>query len=643
MNAAINLTENDYVLWNDARWVVNSVDQLGVVMSNAKLPNAAPRHFEHSFLQSASNDGRLKVIVSNGSIAPVNLSRSEQREADMLVALCEALKKCDSPFGKLPEAEQTREIKYKGQVIARRVLDEHGYTDTKTFSKSKIGRIVGHYQETGGDFETLVIKSRKTQGKTLPAEVEAYVKWCIHSWYLGKNKPSVSAVYNLMVKKAPDGIAELLLSESTFRRRIDKLNKGLVIKMREGEAALKQYLRGAGKSINVDGIMDRVEMDAMHIVLGVMDDAGNFLGYFTVYFAIDFKSRSVVGWHIEVKKKLRGETSAGVMSCFRHMLDNRKAKGSNALFAVAGIPDMAVMDHGPAYANKSVRNLCRKLGISPQYTGTKRGWGKPVAEAFVKRLRGRFFENIKGYRNTKHIKVRDSERPEFENCVKLSELKLALEDFVINGYQKRKHEGLDFDTPQRVWDRMYKILPPRLAGDIDRQVFKTNVRTYKMHYVLGIRKDSQTFDSEELKGWYRQLNSNSNKSPSLPFEVYFDPGDASEVVVVHPKTGECLTVPNVNLLNVIGKSFIEAKAQKLANKAMPDESDEFSCLDKLSNNKKPKRPVSRSHSKVPLDDGDSSLDMNHILDSVSQIDEALAADGFEDVMYDNMDDWGTDE
>lgn len=640
MNAAINLSENDYVLWNDARWVVNSVDKLGVVMSNAKVPNAAPRHFEHSFLQSASNNGRLKVIVTNGGIAPTVLSRSEQREADMHVALCEALDKCDSPFGELPEAKQTREIKYKCQVIARRVLDEYGYNDNRTFSKSKIGRIYKHYRDTGGDFETLVIKSRKTQGKSLPAEVEAYVKWCIRSWYLTKNKPSVPAVYNMMVKKAPDGIAELLPSESTFRRRINKLNKALVIKHREGEAALKEYLRGSGKSIKTDFIMERVEMDAMHISLGIKDDDGNFLGYCTVYFAVDFKSRSVVGWHIEVKKKLAGENAASVMACFRNMLDTRKSKGSGALFCLAGIPDLVVMDHGTAYANKAIRKLCKKLGISIQYTGTKRGWGKPVAEAFVKCLRGRFFKNIKGYRHTKYLKKLESARPEHENCVKLSELKLALEEFVNNGYQKRKHEGLDFDTPQRVWDKSYKQLPPRIADSIDRQLFKTKLRTYKVHHVLGIRIDYQTFNSNALKKWYVELDTANNKSSSIPFDVYSDPEDASEIVVVHPNTGECLTVPNTDLEHTIGKSFIEAKAKKVANKSLPDESDEVSCLQMMTKNPKKKGKSTRPHTDVPLDDGNKELDFNQILNDINEADEPFEDDDFLEAMSDADEDWG---
>lgn len=641
MSAALNLSENDFVLWNDARWVVNSVDQLGVVMSNARVPNAAPRHFEHTFLQSARNDGRLKIIVSDGGIAPATLSRSEQREADMLRTFCEQVEKRGRPFGKLPEHEQTRGIKYNSQVIARRVLDEYGFTDTKTFSKSKIGRILEHYRDTGGDFEALVIKTRKRQGKPLPAEVEAFVKWCIKSWYLAKNKPTESFVYKMMKEKAPDGIAELLPSESSFRRRIDGLNKALVIKHREGEAALKEYLRGSGKSIKTDYIMERVEMDAMHITLGVKDDDGNFLGYFTVYFAVDFKSRSVVGWHIEVKKKLTGkESAAAVMACFKNMLDTRKPKGSGALFCLAGIPDEVVMDHGTAYANTAIRKLCKKLGISIQYTGTKRGWGKPVAEAFVKCLRGRFFKNIKGYRHTKYLKKVDSTRPEHENCVKLSELKLALEDFVNNGYQKRKHEGLDFDTPQRVWDKHYKTLPPRLADSVDRQLFKTKVRTYKVHYVLGVRKDGQTFNSNALKNWYVGLDTTGNKSSSIPFDVHFDPEDASEIVVVHPKTGECLTVPNTNIENTIGKSFIEANAKKVANKARPDESDEFSCHQWLSKNPKKKRKVNRPHTEIPMDDGSQKIDLQKIMDDANGDDERLTDDDFLEAMSADDEDWG---
>lgn len=639
MTTSSNLAINDNILWGNARWIVNAVDSEQITMTNAY--NNCPRAFTRTFIESACNEHKLKIIVSNTGITTTRLTPTEQQEANLLLAIAEALSACDSPFSKGNSGDEPNT--YNCQIVARKVLDENGFEDRKTPSKSRLGRILTHYRNTGGDFESLVLKTRKKKGKTLPIEVEAIVQRYINEHYLVKNKPSVSLVYAEMLEQAPENLKPLLPSESSFRRRINKLNRGIVILKRQGDAAYKEYMRGCGKKITAENLLERVEMDAMHIVLGVVDDNGNFLGYVTMYFAIDFASRSVVGWHIEVKKKLRGEKTSGVMACIRNMLRTETPHGLSCLFPVGGIPDEIVMDHGTAFANKRIRSLCQSLCISIQYTGTKRGWGKPIAEAFVKYLRSRFFRQIKGYRDSNNIKNLDTKRPEHENCVKLSELKIAAEDFVHNGYQKRKHSSLELDTPQNVWDRLYPKLPPRQADIFDSQLFKTEHTSRKLHQVRGITLEYQTFQCPKLKRWFVELDTEKNRSQSIPMDVYFDPNDASEIVVIHPETGECLTVPNVIKSKVISKSFIEANAKRVANKQKEDESDNCSSLAKLSSNPKSKNKRKRSHSKVPLDDGSKPFDMKQVLDEYEQgFDEDSEFDEFDNLDSDTDEEWGFD-
>jgi hypothetical protein len=572
-----NLNTNDTLLWGNERCSVKAIDHEGVIL--CKGLSRSPFSYTWSALNRAQKKGKLQLVIKNEEIKVNQLTDSEQREADMLQNLAETLCADDKPFGKLSDSERIQidapdnEKKYQCQVIARAIYDKHGFKTRKTPSKSTCGRILDHFMAEG-EFETVVIRTRKRKGKTFSIEVEANIQWYIQNMYLKRNKPSIKATFNKMFRKAPAGLRVILPVYNTFKKRVQDLPKGSVILTREGQAAYDEYMRTSSEPISAEHVLERVEMDAMHIVLGVKDDEGRFLGYVTVYFAVDYASRCAVGWHIEVKRKLRGERADSVMSCIRNMLSEDVQNGSNPLRPIGGKGDVFIMDHGPAFANKGIRALCKSLNISIQYTGTKRGWGKPVAEGFVKYLRGRFWRNIEGYRDSGNIKTRDSQRPEHDNCVYLSELKVALEDFVHNVYHHEEHPEEDGETRQEVWNRLYPKRPPQLVDIEDRQVFKVMHKTCKVHSVRGVTLLNQTFQSSELKTLYCSVDKMSNKTSSIKMDIYYDANDASEIVVVNPVTHERLTVPNRQSAKVFDKSFIEANAKSKHHRQKRKEAEE---------------------------------------------------------------------
>lgn len=584
---ADNLHTNDTLLWGNERCSVKAIDHEGVILF--KGANRSPFSYTWSALNRAQQKGKLKLVIKNEEVKVNQLTDSEQREADMLHELAEALCTYDKPFKKLTSSERIqidapdKHKIYQCQIIARKIYDTHGFKTRKTPSKSACGRILDHYLAEG-EFETAVVRTRKRKGKAFPMEVEANIHWYIQNMYLKRNQPSIRATFNEMVRKAPAGLKAMLPVYNTFKRRAQNLPKGNVILARKGQAAYDEYMRTSSDPISAENVLERVELDAMHIVLGVKDDKGQFLGYVTVYFAIDFASRCAVGWHIEVKRKLRGERADGVMSCIRNMLSEDVQNGNNPHCPIGGKGDVLIMDHGPAYANKGIRALCDSLKISLQYTGTKRGWGKPVAEAFVKHLRARFLRNIEGYRDSGNFKNLDSQRPEYDNCVYLSELKVALEHFVRNVYNQGEHPEEDGETRQEVWNRLYAKRPPELVDIEDRQVFKVMHKTCKVHSTRGVTLLNQTFQSDELKAMYCSIDKMSNKTSSIKMDIYYDANDASEIVVVNPITKEKLTVRNRKFANVFGKSFVEANAKREHYRQKKKEAEEKEAAEAAQNN-----------------------------------------------------------
>jgi len=354
-------------------------------------------------------------------------------------------------------------------------------------------------------------------------------------------------------------------------------------------------------------------MDAMHIVLGVMDDNKNFLGYFTLYLAIDCASRAVLGYHIELKKKLVGETPSGVMASLRNVLSVDMPLGTNYIYPIGGKPDEVILDHGRAYCNKAMRQSCQSLGISIQFTGTKMGWGKGIIEGFVKTLRKRFFSNIKGYRDGKKIKIRCSQRPENDNCVYLSELKCALDHYIHNEYHNTKLSGIELSTPKKEWERLYRVAPPVLVDEQDKCFFRTETNTRKMEQARGVTLKYQTFKTLDHSSFFSEIDTVSNKNASVKVEVYWDNTDASRITIVHPLTGELKTAYNVNNRIPEGMSFIEVNARRENNKLANEDCEPKSYLPILSEQKKKSKTQKRQHTSVPDDD----IDLNAILDGKS--------------------------
>lgn len=644
MSTALDLTFGDSVLWGSARWKVNAIDDEQVIMTN--MTTRQLRGFPLETFNSAANDGKIKRIAQASSIQEASLTKSQKDEAEMLAELGEALYAMDRPFGRTGESDKLRY--YNAQITARMILDNHGFKDKKTFSKTKLEKILKYYRNNGGDFTFYVNKSRKKQGSKLPEEVDVYIQWWIDNVYLTKNKPTVTSVYKRMRLKAPLEIQQQIPSESTIRRKINALDMGTIILKRDGKTAHTEYMRGIGKKIKTEHVMERVEMDAMHLILGVLDDEGRFLGYATIYFAVDFTSRATVGWHVEVKQKLRGESTSGVMNCFKSMLDTTMPAGLDYLHPIGGIGICVHLDQGVAYANKQVIALCKALKISIQYTGTKSGWGKPVAEAFVKAFRNYFGRDVEGYRHKDDIRKGDTEHAKHENCVYLSELKRAIRHFVYFEYNQTRHDGLKGEKPADVWDKVYPKLPPMLPDEMDTHLFMGEADSRRLHSVRGITLDKQTFQSKALKQMFCELDTKKNNSKSIPVDVRFNPEDASTIIVVNPQTGECLLVPNIDE-TTYGQSFIEANAQARANhqkrkeeQRKREENQEAMAIDMLSKSRVKKKPKNRPSDSVPLDDGSEPFTMDDIRKLLNSAKPECDSDIESDILGEDDSDWGVE-
>ena len=610
MNLSVAMSpKSEWMLQGDINKVINIKNDF-VYLEN--LENSNVRKFSISYLEKLAANDELRVVHTDEGFQAIHVTSSQQRHADALLAIAKELHEMKGYLSETGFKDKDR--KYKGQIVARRIFDERKLSQLNIPSKSELSRIRVFYRKelakgVTPDFTKVMVKTRNKQGKPLAPEIEELLTKAINEHYLTLEQPSVSSTYRYLESIAPDNLRPFLPKEGLLRTRIKSLPRGKVILGREGETAYKTYKRSTGGKFEINRILERVELDAMHVVLGLVDDEGNYLGYFTLYLAIDCASRCIVGYHIEPKKKLRGETPEGVFASIRSIFSRYLPPGVSYKFPLAGIPECAVMDHGPGYFNKRVYSLLEKQKIDIQFTGTKMGYGKPHVESFVKTLRKRFFPNIEGYRDPKKIPYKDR-RPEHDNCVKLSELRHVLDYYIHKDYHESKHSELG-TSPKLMWEKLYQEAPPIQAADINHTLFRTELVTRNMDRYRGITLNGQRYYSAELVAMFDECDLNGNTKPSVLFDVYYDPNDAQAISVINQHSGEVVTAYNRSMRVKPGMGFVEANAPYNQD-FEPDETPNLLCEVKKMG-RYPKAKGKGSENKQVQDSGE----IDEILDDMN--------------------------
>lgn len=615
MNLSVAMSSSsEWMLQGDLNKVLNIKDDF-VYLEN--LENSNVRKYSISYLERLASNDELRVVLTDEGYQAIHVTESQQRHADALLAIAKELHDMKGYLSRTGFKDKDRQ--YKGQIVARRIFDERKLAHLNVPSKSELSRIRVFYRTelaegVTPDFTKVMVKTRNKQGKLLAPEIEELVTKAINEHYLTLQQPSVSSTYRYLESIAPENLKPFLPKEGLLRTRIKELPRGKVILGREGETAYKVHTRSTGGKFEINNILERVELDAMHVVLGLVDEDENYLGYFTLYLAIDCASRCIVGYHIEPKEKLRGETPEGVLASIRSIFSRYLPQGVSYKFPLAGLPECVVMDHGPGYFNKRVYSLLEKQKIDIEFTGTKMGYGKPHVEALVKTLRKRFFPNIDGYRDPKKIPHKDK-RPEHDNCVRLSELRHVLDYYIHKDYHQSKHNELG-TSPKLMWEKLYKDVPPLQAKDINNALFRTELITRNMNRYRGITLNGQQYYSPELVAMFDECDLNGNTKRSVLFDVFYDPNDAQAISVINQNTGEVVTAYNRSKRVKPGMGFVEANAPYNQD-FEPDETPNLLAEIKEMGSYPKAKGTGGENSQVP-DSGDINEILDHTQDDVNK-------------------------
>ena len=329
--------------------------------------------------------------------------------------------------------------------------------------------------ETSKDPMVLVKKSifNGQRAKRIGSEQEAILQGCLEA-YLHPNRVHAGQIHDAVnaeirhrnsIRKLTGEVPLNEVSKSTTERRINELDMFEVIAAREGVAVAKHKLGAHGGGLQIEVPFQRIEMDEWEIdLMAILNKGGvditttNFrdieIGRYWVCVAFDTASRSIVG--LKLSKSPTAEDAKAVLwMAMRNKTELARQIGCETDWKQHGHICHVVVDNGPAFVNVAFKaalaDLCVDYSVLPAGIPKLRArierLFSSVATLLMPHLTGRTFSNP----NSR------GDYPSQKYAVHTAESILELlVRFTVDVYHNRKHRGLEYASPNIVWDRLLR-------------------------------------------------------------------------------------------------------------------------------------------------------------------------------------------
>ncbi|MFW2355957.1 Mu transposase C-terminal domain-containing protein [Hydrogenophaga sp.] len=291
----------------------------------------------------------------------------------------------------------------------------------------------------------------------------------------------------------------------------------------------------ASHRIQVEGILQRVEQDTVHLPFVIMTEDGPCSDVYLIQ-AIDCASSNVVGWHLQIGAP---NESSG-LECVESTLFSKATSfsyfGIDESHDLYGTCGLLVLDNGPEGRGGRFRRL-GQLGIDVHYCKARHPQEKP----FIERLNRSLKEALQLLPGCTRVDGKDGQRNPVVLGDKLMELK-ELERWIVHWYfndwadtvlerfvdeEVSENRGLGVTPRQRFKNIVERVgcplpLPPNRSDWIRT---KYNVVSRKLNIKSGV-----TFEGYDFKG--DNLMRLLHRFGQEPVLVLYDPEDYRRVYVL---------------------------------------------------------------------------------------------------------------
>lgn len=507
--------------------------------------------------------GRLAINEAQEGCAPMRpvlMNDAQVVELDFEEAF---LRRLDQET--TPHSIRTRQAVI-AEVAHQRKLPRHAQP-----SPSKLYRSYRRWTECGRNARAFINRNRRSQSPRprLSEAVQTVLLEVIDDVYMTKAGPKPAECYRIFRSRLAEvGLEDEGGSRATFYRWIKALHPVEVVGARQGADAARRLGRVVGPGIDIGQLLARVEVDAVHLNLGLVDDDGSYLGKVIVYVAIDACSRAIIGYSYAYGNQI-AECASKAAACLRHAFREKTREEYPFLendWEMHGIPLEVVSDSGPAFESNLTRSLLSVLGVHAHRPQSRTPWRRPFIERFFLTLRNQLLAGMPGYRGSRSDKSDYDEKIDKASILSFRDFERRLVTYFVDVYNQRPHKGLGGATPAQVWQEKSRLYPPRQATDEELDIIDAYKPDRMEERVLkrgtGIEINSIDYNSRGLQDLYWRLYGEGLKRPVVT--VLTDHADVSTVSVVDERTGELFTVPARTAGITEGLSLREYKARRRA-------------------------------------------------------------------------------
>lgn len=243
------------------------------------------------------------------------------------------------------------------------------------------------------------------------------------------------------------------------------------------------------------------------------------------------------------------------------------------------VPDTVVIDHGKVFLSEVFLRAADTLGISVQPARQRTGTDKAVIERTLESVNTLFCQHVAGYTG-RDVTRRGAEVTDLPLWL-LPDLQELLDEWVIAGWQCRRHEGLRHPftpdqpaSPNEAYAALVAAagyVPVALTGEDYIELMPAEWRSIGDG---GVQIDYRTYNCAEL-GPYRRMSSGVTAKGGR-WEVHYDPYDLSRIWVRDHHRGGWITAPWTHL-SMVGQPFADftwRHARKIAAERGVDDANE---------------------------------------------------------------------
>ncbi|MGH1444951.1 MAG: transposase [Cognatishimia sp.] len=380
-----------------------------------------------------------------------------------------------------------------------------------------------------------------SNARRVGAEQEAIIQGALES-YLHPNQLRPAQVHDAVnaeirqrnkVRQLSGDFPLEEVSKSTIERRITDLDKFEVLAARKGLAVAKNKLGAHGGGLKLEVPLHRIEMDEWEIDLIAILKKGGFdisrdnvrdieTGRYWVCVAFDTASRSIVG--LKLSKSPTAEDAKAVLwMAMRDKTDLARQLGCETAWKQHGHVGHVAVDNGPAFVNAEFKAALSDLRIDysvlpagiPKLRGGIERVFLSLITLLMPHLTGRTFSNpkVRGDYPSQKYAVHTA-----ESIIEL------LVRFTVDVYHNRKHRGLEYATPNIVWDRLIKEFgwSPPMSNHTLRHILGVAItRDTGRH---GVLVNGVNYHSERLAKHFQKFGKQE-------VDVRIDPEDMGHISV----------------------------------------------------------------------------------------------------------------